>query len=91
MNHFKSNLCFTSDDFEKFIPVIIEKRSRGYICTYKYCFQLLMHMINLCIEYWRHGCGRGPGLYFWFGNTIYVNISINSDNIFYISDYNGHL
>ena len=56
MNQFKSDSYYTSDDLEKYIPVIIEyvnlkNIESEVIYTYKYCFELLMHMINLSTEY----------------------------------------
>jgi len=63
MNHFKSYSYFTLDDLEKFKPFIIEYVNLMNIesedlYTYKYSFELLMHMINLSTEYWRYKGGR---------------------------------
>jgi len=54
-NHFKSEYL-TLDDLEKYKPVIIEyvnlkNNESEVIYTFKYCFELLMHMINLSKEY----------------------------------------
>jgi hypothetical protein len=56
MNQFKSDSYFTSDDLEKYKPVIIEYVNQKNIesevkYTYNYCFELLIHMINLSTEY----------------------------------------
>ena len=55
MNQFKSDSYFTSDDLEKYKPVIIEyvnlKNIESEVIYIYKCFELLMHMINLSTEY----------------------------------------
>jgi len=56
MNQFKSDSYFTSDDLEKYKPVIIEyvnlkNIESEVIYTCKYGFELLIHLINLSTEY----------------------------------------
>ena len=56
MNQFKSDSYFTSDDLEKYKPVIIEYVNlkiieSEVIYTCKYGFELLIHLINLSTEY----------------------------------------